>query len=195
MKEYSDHEIIECLRKRQSYVVRYLSERYMPMIRLMIYRMGGSSDDAKDIFQEGLIIILEKIYNKNFILTCKFKTFFYCICENLWKSVLEKKRAAANYVMSRIDSNYENDFTEVLDTKLYETIFKDVFDSLDEISKKILTLYWQEISPQDIAGILGYTYGYVRKKKCEAQAEFIKRLKNHHDFKFIKSEKMMRDKV
>jgi len=80
MNEFSDKEIIECLKKRQSYVVQYLSDRYLPMIRLMVTQMGGSSEDAKDIFQDGLIIMLEKIDNNSFVLTCKFKTFLYSVC-------------------------------------------------------------------------------------------------------------------
>ena len=45
------------------------------MIRLMVYQLGGSSEDAKDIFQDGLKIMLGKIDNKDFVLTCKFKTY------------------------------------------------------------------------------------------------------------------------
>lgn len=101
VREFTDSEIIECLRNRQSYVVQYLSERYMPMIRLMVHNLGGSADDAHDIFQDGLIIMLEKLDNKNFSLTCKFKTYLYCVCENLWKSTLEKRHAAANYFVRR----------------------------------------------------------------------------------------------
>ena len=117
MKEYTDSEIIECLRNRQSYVVRYLSDRYMPMIRLMVYQMGGSLEDAKDIFQDGLMIMLEKIDNKNFVLTCKFKTFLYCVCENLWKAVLVKRQSATNYLTRRIETESDNDFTEKDDRK------------------------------------------------------------------------------
>lgn len=185
MKEYTDNEIIECLRNRQSYVVRYLSDRYMPMIRLMVYQKGGSLEDAKDIFQDGLMIMLEKIDNKDFVLTCKFKTFLYCVCENLWKSVIMKKQAATNYLSRRIDTDNDNDFTELLDNKLYEKIFWDVFETLDDVGKKILKLYWEEVSPQEIANDLGYTYGYVRKKKCEAQAELTEKVKRHPDYRRI----------
>lgn len=185
MKEYTDNEIIECLRNRQSYVVRYLSDRYMPMIRLMVYQKGGSLEDAKDIFQDGLMIMLEKIDNKDFVLTCKFKTFLYCVCENLWKSVIMKKQAATNYLSRRIDTDNDNDFTELLDNKLYEKIFWDVFETLDDVGKKILKLYWEEVSPQEIANNLGYTYGYVRKKKCEAQAELTEKVKRHPDYRRI----------
>jgi RNA polymerase sigma factor (sigma-70 family) len=185
--EYSDSEIIECLRNRQSYVVRWLSDRYMPMIRFMVCRKGGTAEDARDIFQDGLIIMLEKLDSKEFALTCKFKTFLYCVCDHLWKSVLEKRQAATNYLTRRAEPENEKDFIEQIDNKLYEEIFRDVFETLDPISKKILKLYWQEISPQEIAGKLGYTYGYVRKKKCEAQSELTEKVKRHPGYMRIKS--------
>ena len=142
-------------------------------------------EDSKDIFQDGLMIMLEKIDNKDFVLTCKFKTFLYCVCENLWKMVLVKRQAATNYLSRRGDTDHEKDFTEVMDNKLYETLFWDVFETLDDSSKKILKLYWQEISPQEIAVKLGLTYGYVRKKKSEAQSELTERVKKHPDYRRI----------
>jgi RNA polymerase sigma factor (sigma-70 family) len=186
VKEYTDNEIIDCLRNRQSYVVHYLWDRYMPMIRLMVRQKGGTNEDAHDIFQDGLIIMLEKLDNKQFALTCKFKTFLYCVCENLWKTVLDKRTAATNYFTRRSEPESDKDFTDLIDHQMYEEIFQDVFETLDPISKKILTLYWQEVSPQEIADKLGYTYGYVRKKKCEAQSELTEKVKRHPGYMRIK---------
>jgi RNA polymerase sigma factor (sigma-70 family) len=183
VKDYTDSEIIECLRMRQGYVVKYLSDRYLPMVRLMVTQKGGSIEDAKDVFQDALIIMLEKIDNKDFVVTCKFKTFLYSVCENLWKMVLVKRQAANNYISRRLDSESEIDFTELSDNSLYETLFWDVFETIDESSKKILKLYWQEMSPQDIADKLGLTNGYVRKKKSEAQALLTERVKKHPEYK------------
>lgn len=186
MKEYSDLEIIECLRNRQGYVVRYLFDRYLPMIRLMVCKLGGTAEDAKDIFQDGLIIIIEKIDRDEFVLTCKLRTFLYCICEKLWKAILVKREAASNYFTRRLDTSLEKDFTETYDNQLYEKIFFDVFETLDPICKKILKLYWQEVSPKKIAEKLGYTYGYVRKKKSEGQGELINKVYNHPEYKQIR---------
>jgi RNA polymerase sigma factor (sigma-70 family) len=179
MKEYSDIEIIECLRNRQSYVVHYLSARYLPMIRLMVTKMGGTSEDSKDIFQEGLMIMIEKIDDRNFMLTCRFKTFLYCVCKHLWESVIIKKQAANNYFARRVIDEDEKDIHDLIDSKIYEDILLESYESLDPVSKSILRLYWDEVSPQVIALRLGYTYGYVRKKKCEAQAEIVDRIKKH----------------
>ncbi len=194
MKEYSDKEIVECLRDRKSYVVTYLSERFMPMIRHMVCQMGGTGEDAKDIFQEGLMIMLEKLDNNDFVLTCKFKTFLYCVCENLWKRILEKRQAGTNFLTRKVDNEDEKDIADLLDNKLYETIFKNVYESLDEVSQKILKLYWLDKSPMEISKILGYKYGYVRKKKCEAQAELIEKVKRHPDYtRIMRSESIVKN--
>ena len=196
MKEYSDSEIIECLRNRQSYVIRYLFDRYLPMIKLMIFKMGGSTEDAKDIFQDGLLILIEKIDSKNFVLTCKFKTYLYCVCENLWKSVLMKRKAAANYILSSSETEVDKDINELIDNQLYDEIFRGAFETLDEPGKKILKLYWEGVSPVEIAEQLGYTYGYVRKKKCNSQAELIEKIKRSPGYKQIKnSESILNNKV
>lgn len=186
MGEFTDQEIIECLRSRQSHVVRYLSDRYLPMIRLLIYKAGGTPEDAKDIFQDGLIIMIEKIDRDDFVLTCKFKTFLYSVCRNLWLSVIEKRRAAANYLNRKLDEEIMIDFAEEYDNKVYQDLIINIYESLDPVCQKILKLYWEEYSPKEIAEKLGYTYGYVRKKKSECQQEFINRLQSHPDFLLIK---------
>jgi RNA polymerase sigma factor (sigma-70 family) len=182
VKEYTDQEIIECLKNRESYVVRWLSDRYMPMIRLMVHQMGGTLDDAKDIFQDGLLVMLEKIDDKDFALTCKFKTYLYCVCENLWNLVLKRRKAANTYLQVSIEDNQHVDFTENQDDALYEKIFYDVFNNLQPRWQKILKLSWQDVSPQEMAKDLGVSYNYIRKKRCEIQNEFIKRVKQHPDY-------------
>ncbi len=185
LKEYTDKEIVECLRNRQSYVVHYLSDKYLPMIRHMVTQMGGSSEDARDLFQEGLMIMLEKIDDNKFALTCKFKTFLYCICENLWKMALKKRQSASNYFIRRTEPEEDTDLSEIIDDNLCRELFIRVFDTLDTVGKNILKLYWEDMSPIEIAGKLGYSYGYVRKKKCEAQAELTEKIKKHPEYQKI----------
>ncbi len=115
---------------------------------LIVTRMSGTTEDAKDMFQDSLIIMLEKIDSREFALTCSFKTSpFYSVCENLWKAVLDKRQAATNYFTRRTDTGNEKDIAEVMDNKLHEEIFREVFESLHPVSKNILTLYWKDVSP------------------------------------------------
>lgn len=150
----------------------------------MVFQNGGTSEDAKDIFQDGLIIMLEKIDDGSFELRCKFKTYLYCVCENLWKTVLDKRRAAANYLnaIDESESETQADFTDMMDHKIYEMLFKEVFNTLDQSSRNILNLYWQDVPNQEIADKLGMTNGYVRKMKCEAQNELTAKIKRHPEY-------------
>ncbi len=195
VKEYSDSEIISCLRNRQSNVVRFLCDRYMPMVRLIVTRSGGTSEDAKDIFQESLMIMLEKIDSREFVLTCSFKTYLYCVCDNLWKSVLDKQKAASNYFRRKTEEDKDKDVGEMMDNKFHEEIFREAFESLDPAARNILKLYWQDVPAQEIAEKLGYAYGYVRKKKCEAQAELTERVKNHPGYRQIVDSEKVAGKV
>jgi RNA polymerase sigma factor (sigma-70 family) len=193
MTEYSDVEIIECLRNRKSYVVHYLVDRYLPMIRLMVTQKGGTGEDAKDIFQDALIIMLQKIDSNELALTCKFKTYLYCICENLWTNILMKRHAAANYLRRRSNDYTDHDFSEIYDNKLYENMFYDMFETLEPLCKKILILYWQEFSAKEIAERLGYKDSYVRKKKCECQGELVGKVMSLPQFKSVKQSKELVD--
>jgi RNA polymerase sigma factor (sigma-70 family) len=136
------------------------------------------------------MIMLEKLDDSQFALTCKFRTFLYCICENLWQRVLVKRQAANNYLSRRDEPETEKDFTELMDHRMYDEIFQEVFKTLDPVGKKILKMYWKDMSPQEIADNLGYTNGYVRKKKSEAQNELIEKVKKHPAYIKIKNTEM-----
>jgi len=195
VKEYTDTEIVECLHDRNCSFGNYLWATYFPMIRSMVVQMGGTTEDAKDIFQEGLLIIIRKLDESNFSLSCKFKTFFYSICRNLWKMALKKKELAANYFTNANSDIEQENISETIDNDLFNSIFQAAFDTLDPIGKKLLLLYWENFSPFEIAIKLGYSYGYVRKKKCEAQAELIKKVRNHPDYRKIKISEKITEKV
>jgi RNA polymerase sigma factor (sigma-70 family) len=152
----------------------------------MVYEKGGTGEDAKDIFQDALLIMLQKIDSNKFVLSSKFNTFLYCVSENLWNHILEKRQAASNYLTHKVDDAADPDFTEIYDNKLYENMFYDMFETLDPLCKKILKLYWQEFSPKEIAGRLGYIYSYVTKKKCECQRELIDLVRDHPMYLSIK---------
>ena len=189
MKEYTEKEIVESLKNDNSEVVRYIYKRYLPMIRLLVYKYGGSDEDSKDIFQEALCILITNIRQEDFILKFKLKTYVYSICDNLCKRELEKQTARENWVRRKLAEETENDFTENHDLKLKQKIFYEAFAILDKVSRSILNLYWEEVRHNQIASMLGLSYGYVRKKKCIAEEELRNNVKNHPEYiQFIRCE-------
>ena len=183
MKKYTDQEIIQGLKSGDSYAVKYLAMDYLPVIRYYIIKNNGNEEDAKDVFQDALYIIIEKINSNSFVLQGTLPTYLFAICKNLWLMSLDRQKAAKNYELRRLADHMESDFTEDADHVFYENIFRQCFDTLDQASQKILKMYWMEISPSEIAEKLGFSYGYVRKKKSECMKELKNRIMSHPDFK------------
>lgn len=71
------------------------------MIRYYISKNNGNEEDAKDIFQDALFIIIEKIHNNDFVLQGTLSTYLFAICKNLWLMALDKQKAARNYELRR----------------------------------------------------------------------------------------------
>lgn len=187
IRKYNDQEIIIGLKSGESFAVNYLAKEYLPMIRYFISKNNGSEEDAKDIFQDALFILIDKISSNDFNLQVTLSTYLFAICKNLWLMVLDRQKAAKNYEKRRSLDFLENDFSERGDTAFYERIFRQCFDTMDDVSQKILKMYWMEITPTEIAEKLGYSYGYVRKKKSECMKELKNRIMNHPDYRELES--------
>ena len=61
MKQYAVDEILNGIRKRSDKVLHYVYHENYPTVKSFIIENRGNSQDAKDIFQEGLVIIFRKV--------------------------------------------------------------------------------------------------------------------------------------
>ena len=63
----------------------------------LVLKNNGSEDDAKDIFQEAVIVLYNKVQTGNFELSSKLNTFLYSVCRRLWlKRLNHQSRNAGN---------------------------------------------------------------------------------------------------
>ena len=54
------------------------------MVQSLIINNNGTADDAKDIFQEAMIVLYEKARSGTFELSCQIKTYVYSVSRRLW---------------------------------------------------------------------------------------------------------------
>ena len=193
MEKFSDQHIIDSIRKRDDVAFKYLQVKFQDSIRLMVLEMGGSQEDAKDVFSEGLIALIRLVDREDFTLTCKLGTLVYALCKKTWKQHLEKQVAVNNYHLRKLESTPDWDFTEEVDQQLYQEIFWESFKQLEIVCQEILEGYLKEISPMEIAEKLGYSYGYIRKRKSMCHGFLMKMIQNHPIFKRIKQSELALD--
>lgn len=91
-KIFTDEELLPALREQDEQAIKYIYKSCWPMILQLVKVNSGDEDEAKDIYQEGMLDFLEKVWSGKLILTCKIKTFIYSICRNKWLYQLRGKQ-------------------------------------------------------------------------------------------------------
>jgi len=90
-----DDNLLEQLRTGENTAFDHLYSSCFPSIVHYIRQNNGSEQDAEDIFQEAVIVLLGKIRQPGFILTSSLKTYLFSIAKNLWLKELRRVRLMA----------------------------------------------------------------------------------------------------
>lgn len=158
MTVVSEIEIIHSIRKGNQQPLETIYVEHFPMIRDYILKNSGSEIEAKDVYQDGMIILHEKLMDPSFLLTAKISSFLFSICRNLWlKQLRERKKQPKtaldenhDFVPDMVDDYLENE----LRLKAIMNGIKEMGDSC----KKILNMFFfEKASMREIAEKLGYT--------------------------------------
>ena len=79
-----DENIILLIKTGKTTKAFELIYKNFPMMKKMIISSGGTSDDAKDIFQDSVIIFYRMTVKSDFSLSSSISTLLYSICRKLW---------------------------------------------------------------------------------------------------------------
>ncbi len=129
------------------------------MVQALVLKNNGTTDDAKDIFQEAMIVLFEKVRSESLELNCQIKTYIYSVCRRLWlKKLMHQNRfliadeAEVNVVS--VDEDMEEHERQNTDFLMMER----AIGNLGEPCKSLLeAFYMQKRSMQEIASSFGYT--------------------------------------
>jgi DNA-directed RNA polymerase specialized sigma24 family protein len=72
----ADSEIVLGILNDSKDTLNRLYTSYFPMVLQLVLKNNGNKDDAKDLFQESIIVLYNKVKGGNFELNSKLKTFF-----------------------------------------------------------------------------------------------------------------------
>lgn len=129
------------------------------LVQQLIINNNGTEDDAKDIFQEALIVLYQKARSDSFELNCQIRTYVYSVCRRLWLKRLQSNR--------RFETPVDN-FEEIVpvedDVAVHEKldhqygIMRSALGKIGEPCKSLLeAFYIHNKNMQDISSFFGYT--------------------------------------
>jgi len=169
----TDKEVIEGIKRADEKMLDYLYKKNYKMMVNMIVKNNGTEEEAKDVYQDALIVLWQKILSTDFVLSSKLSTFLYSVCQNLWRKELDRKSKLSNEPVERGEIN------DIDKIERIEIINKCIND-LGETCRKILTYYYfDNLSMNDIAEKMGFANADTAKtKKYKCKIELDKKVKS-----------------
>lgn len=157
--EINERPLLEGLAASDKRSVETIYRENFNMIQSLVINNNGSADDAKDIFQETIIVLYEKVRSGSFELNCQIKTFVYSVARRLWlKRLQQQNRYAAPGDSMEMVIPVEEVIEDHEQRDAEFEMMEKAINSLGEPCKSLLEAYYlQKQTMQNIAVTFGYT--------------------------------------
>lgn len=190
MVHYTVEAILEGLKTSDSKVLEYVYKKYFPIVRFFVIKNSGTDEDAKDVFQEAIILIYKKLKDESLDLNCAFKTYLYSVCRILWLRQLEKKKVRNEVVTdNQVFVQLDEDIEELVAEQEQFRIYQKHFQLLHKDCQEILRLFLKKVPLKEIAQKMNIKSDkYLKKRKYACKEALIKRIQNDPDYKRIRNE-------
>jgi len=116
------NEIINDLKGENNKSFGELYKTYFGLVRRFVTNNNGQIDDAEDVFQDTMIVLLEKLRQDHFVLTASMKTYVMAIAKNLW--------------LKRLRTTYTKlEYSDIYDTRFFEDINQTIEQEKSYVEK------------------------------------------------------------
>jgi RNA polymerase sigma factor (sigma-70 family) len=167
----SNREITQGLKTQDKKVLLYIYENFFPYIESMVLGYRGNHEDAKDLFQECLLIIYQQLKKGSLIIKSDFFSYLKAIAKYLWQKEIKRRNIELSLPLESDDifaseDNFESAYLEMERKKLLLSFFRE----LNSECRQIIRLIIRGNSLEEVTGIMGYSsiqYTSNRRYKCK----------------------------
>ncbi len=154
----NDQNIIALIRTGDSNEALNALYRHFPSVRKMVLANGGSVNDAEDVFQDALIILIRKVRATDFKLTAQLSTYLFSVCKYVWKDELKKQnRLIVDDLTSDVGNIEQPEMAEAIAHENKAKLAEQVLSELKERCRELLLLFYHSgMSLRDIAAKMRY---------------------------------------
>jgi RNA polymerase sigma-70 factor (ECF subfamily) len=164
MRNLSDQEIIDSVRKGNESDYSIIIDKYKNKAFSMLKRMLKNEFDAEEVLQDCFL----KAFNSlgTFKGEAKFSTWFYRIVYNTALTRLSSKKRKTEIEMSSVEDhfNLESDYgADDIEKKDINEFVHDIINKLPERYSAIITMFYlNEMSIEEISDVMGISISNVK---------------------------------
>jgi RNA polymerase sigma factor (sigma-70 family) len=154
-----EKEIFRSIGNNEKGAIEAVYKENYSLIQHFIISNNGTEDDARDVFQEAMIVLYEKSRSSEFELTCQIRTYLYSVCRRLWLKKLQYSRRIESQV-----EHYDKVVAVEEDLEQHEKLtqqyltMRTAMGKIGEPCKSLIeAFYVHRKNMHEIAGFFGYT--------------------------------------
>jgi len=176
------NDILIDLKTENNFAFGKLYQNNFHRISIFIQNNSGSIEDAEDIFQDAMMVLVEKLRQDDFQLTASIDTYTYAICKNLWFKKLRNR----NYELSieQIQSiDFINDINDAIENeKTYLEKLKGYLIKItNHCNRLIHDIFFKEKTIDQIQKDYGYSSRHNAQNQKHKCVEQIRRVKEQEE--------------
>ena len=167
----SEKSLLQGLGQNDRKAIETLYKENYNIVQALVLNNNGTADDAKDIFQEAMIVLFQKVKSGTFELNCQIKTFVYSVSRRLWLKKLQQQNKfnlSGDHPEDVVAVEEEIEEQEKRNFEL--AMMEKAMSGLGEPCKTLLeAFYIKKRTMQEIANRFGYTNAEnakTQKYKC-----------------------------
>jgi RNA polymerase sigma factor (sigma-70 family) len=149
MQTVTDDVLLGQLKNEDNASFQSLYKLYFPSVASYVKQNNGNSEDAEDIFQEAIIVLLQKVRHPDFVLTSALKTYLYAIAKNLWLKRLRSNKLISVDDFERYQIDSESYSFEIKPEKTKEEKVNSWVTKITENCQRILKALFYYGEPMD----------------------------------------------
>lgn len=172
-KFLTDEMVVDGLRRQDNRIIEAVFKIYRPVIVKHILDLGGSEEEAKDIFQDAMLALFLRTKDEGFRLTSKFYTFLFSICHNLWLKKFRDKKKFTEMSIEDLEVSNDKTIQDTIEGWERYQLFTGHFRNLGEECQKLIAyLFLEGKKPADVVVLMQFSslsYLYKRKSICKGE--------------------------
>lgn len=156
-----------------------LYESNWKVIHSYVVRNRGTTDDARDMLQEALVVLWERVRGGRYEQTARIGTFLYATVRNMWlRRLARSARETTEAAPGDPPADDPSPLEELMESEA-AMLVRNALERLGDPCRKLLVLfYWEELPMERIAAELGFANAATakaRKYQCRKALEVLLR--------------------
>lgn len=149
----------------------------------------GNFEDVKDVFQDAVTILFQKIKLERFEPQGDINNYLYSMCKNLWINKAKRNKVQYTDEAPDVMDNIESHHTFLINSERKDLVAKLIHDVGEPCGTLMKLMYYKEYSMKELVDTMGFSsVGVAKTNSFRCKKKMMKLIESNSNYKQLVSE-------